>query len=294
MFKKKQLPSRKTLPGSTTSVFSYYSSRSSSETARARYEPLNSGKGFARLKHLPVVLALLVIVSTLVYASFLTVKPRVIIASTSNGKSLERSSDIYERHIAQELQKTPLNRSKLTFDAQPLTLSLRSQFPEVGGVAVTLPIIGQRPVVHIAVSSPAFILASTNGAYYMNNEGVALIRVADVKTPLDNLTTVSDTSGVPVTVGQQALPRKTVVFISSVIANMHALNAPIESLELSGEAHELKMQLPGKGYYVRLSSLRDARVQVGTLRAVENRLQSEKVLPEEYIDVRVEERAFYR
>ncbi len=300
MFSKKSKKSvePRTLHGranSSAPVFSYYSNRSGADSERARYEPADSQRrGMDRLKHLPSLLALVVIVGCLFYASLLDTNPRVVVAASSTGKPLQRPTHVYEEYIAQQLKGSVTNRSKLTFNSDSVTSGLQRQFPEVANAIVTIPLLGHRPVVHIAVSSPAFILATTSGAYYISSDGKPLVRVSDVVNPLSNVTTVTDETNLPVTVGQQILPADTVAFISAVIAQFKATNTPVQSVVLPLEANELQVRVSGEPYVVRFNTLEDARVQVGTFLAVKQRLQGSGVVPKEYIDVRVPERAYYK
>lgn len=296
MFKKKQTPQRRTTnTDSSAPVFSYYSSRSGGETQRARYEPpAGQKRGLERLKHFPTALAIVIIVGSLLYASLLNTNPRVMIAASETGKPLQRPNEVYETFISKQLSESVLNRSKLTLNTEPIVTSLQREFPEVANAVITVPLIGHRPIVRIAVSSPAFILATNRGAYYINADGIPLVRVADVEHQIQGLTTVSDETGLSVTVGTQILPADTVSFISAVIAQLNATNTPVERISLPLEANEVQVRIQGQPYLVRFNTLEDPRKQVGTFLAVKNRLEGSGEIPKEYIDVRVVERAYYK
>lgn len=276
-------------------VFSYYSNRSAPDSARARYEvPSVQARTIGRLKHMPTILALVAIFAALAYASVLDTTPRVMVAANESGKQLQRDEAVYADFISSELKRSVFNKSKLTFDSKPLTKSLRKEFPEIDNAIVTIPLLGHRPVVHLAVSSPAFVLASQNGAYYLSAKGIPLVRVSEAKNQIHGLKTVSDQTNLPITVGQQVLPEDTVSFISELIQQFDATETGIESIILPLEANEVQVRLVGKSYFVRLNVLEDARTQVGTLLAVINRLTESREEPKEYIDVRVQERAYYK
>jgi len=295
MFRKKQPERRSPTQTPSTSVFSYYSSRSGPETQRARYEPpAGQKRGLERLKHIPTALALLVIVVSIFYASLLDSRPRLNIAASETGKPLQRPAKVYEDFITKELSGSIANKSKLTINTKSLEQNLQKQFPEVASAIVTVPLLGHRPIVSVAVSSPAFILATGGGAYYISADGVPLVRVSDVQHPLQDIATVSDETNLPVTVGQQVLPTDTVTFISTVIAQLKATNTSVSSITLPLEANELQIRLTDQPYLVRMNTLEDARTQVGTLLAVKNRLEANREVPREYIDVRVVERAYYK
>ena len=131
-------------------------------------------------------------------------------------------------------------------------------------------------------------------AYYISAEGKPLVRVTEVANPLSNMTTVSDESNLPITIGKQVLPTDTVSFITSVIAQLKATHTSIQSVSLPLEANELQVRIVGQPYAVRFNTQEDARLQTGTYLAVKKRLEGSGDIPKEYIDVRVPERAYYK
>jgi hypothetical protein len=298
MFKRKtntQTRNRNTGPNTNAPVFSYYSSRSGGDVERGRYEPPKTHRrGLERFKHVPTVVAMIAIVGCVIYASLLNDRPRVMIIASSTGKPLQRPTQVYEEYISKQLGSSVMNKSKLTFDGNSVTEGLQKQFPEVANAIVTLPLVGHRPVVHIAVSSPAFVLGSNSGAYYVSADGKPLVRVTEVVNPLPNMVTVTDETRLPITVGKQILPTDTVTFITGVIKQLQATKTPIQSITLPLEANELQVRIVGQPYVVRYNTLGDPRIQTGTFLAVKNRLEGSGEIPKEYIDIRVEERAYYK
>ena len=294
--RKKQTPQRRSpSPGQSAQVFSYRASRSSPEVSRARYEgpAPDQTPRTSFFRHVPTVVAVVVILGSLAYASLLSNRPRIVISASTTGQALQRESSVYEEFIENELSRSISSRSKLTFDSRPIVAALQRQYPEVATAIITVPLINQRPVVQIAVSSPAFILATTSGAYYISERGVPLARTTEVATQIEGVMTVSDGSGVGVEIGKQILPVTTVTFIRDAIAYSSLANLPLSVITLPLEANELQLQQTGKSYVVRLNTRGDARTQIGTLLAVQRRLTDNREEPREYIDVRVEDRAYY-
>lgn len=278
-----------------TNVFSYHSNRSAPDTARARYEvPADQRRGLDRLKHTPTVLAGAVIVGTLLYASMLGNQPRVQVLASPSGESLQRSEDVYTDFISKQLSASIFNKSKLTFNAQPLIESLQKEFPEVDNAIVTMPLVGHKPIVKVAVASPSFILATSQGAYYISDKGLPLLKVSEVTAKPQNVPTVSDETNLPIEPGKQVLPTDTVIFISQLLSHLSSTKVTYETVTLPLEVNEVRLKPMGVPYYIRFNALQDARIQVGTYLAVKNRLQESREQPKEYIDVRVEERAYYK
>ncbi len=297
MFTKKKKTDQRRSPqgGQPASVFSYYSNRSAPDVSRARYEPPSTHKrGLERLKHTPTLLAGIAIIVSLIYASVLSNQPRIQLYASESGRSLQRSEDVYSDFIAKKLSSSVFNKSKLTFSSQSLIEALEREFPEVDSAIVTLPLVGHKPIVRIAVSNPAFILATSQGAYYVNDKGVPLVRVSDVQEQPKNVSVVTDEAGLPIKVGKQVLTTDTVDFISQLLEQLNATKTAYESVTLPLEANEVQVRLTGRPYIVRFNSTQEARIQVGTLIAVKERLEGKGEAPKEYIDVRVEERAYYK
>lgn len=278
-----------------TNVFSYHSNRSAPDSARGRYEvPADKRAGFERLKHMPTLIAGIVIVGTLLYASLVSSQPRVQVLASDAGQSLQRPNGTYAEFITKQLGGSAFNKSKLTFDAEPLVAALQKEFPEVDTAIVTLPLIGHRPIVKIAVSSPAFVLATSHGAYYVSDKGMPLVKVSDVAKQPRGVPTVTDETNLPIEPGKQVLPSDTVMFIAQLLAYLSSTKTPYDTVTLPLEANEVRVRPTGASYYVRFNVSGNARVQVGTYLATQHRLEEGRDHPKEYIDVRVEERAYYK
>lgn len=276
-------------------VFSYYQSRSTPESSRGRYEPpATHARGLNRLKHIPTALALVVIFLCVGYASMLSATPRVIVTATESGKGLQQPDTVYASFMETAFRQSLMNRSKLSFNGLPAVEALRQKYPEVSNAIVTVPLIGHRPVVRIAVSSPAFVLSSTSGSFYVSDKGIPLVSVKDVEKPLTDIVTIADESNIPISVGKQVLPQDTVAYIQTLLQQLQTTNTAFDTITLPLAANEVQVQLTGKPYYVRFNTLEDPQVQVGTLRAVQNRFEKTGETPQTYIDLRVAERAYYK
>jgi hypothetical protein len=87
------------------------------------------------------------------------------------------------------------------------------------------------------------------------------------------------------------------MFIVSVVQQVKAHNIDISSLTLPSGTSELDMRLNNQPYFVKFNmhaGLASARQQAGTFIAVKNRLESQGIAPSQYIDVRVDGRAYYQ
>lgn len=302
--KRAPAPNRRTTrtvqPASRSQVFSYHTNRSAREGSTARsseeqsQQPLKRLPKFSWRKRLPVIGALLVILFLTVSVMQLSNKAKVETAGTSEGQVFLRDKSVYQEAAQKEFSSF-FNGNKLTVDASGIAANLKKEFPELREVSVALPIVGNQPVVYIQPAIPTMILSTAGGMFVLDTNGRAVItdnqvaNAGELKTPI-----VVDQSGLPLEVGKIALPRTTVAFITEVVGQLQAKGIKITSLTLPAGTSELHVRLDGVGYYVKFNLHGAAREEAGAFIAVKNRLGSEQKTPKEYIDVRVENRAYYK
>jgi hypothetical protein len=85
-----------------------------------------------------------------------------------------------------------------------------------------------------------------------------------------------------------------VQFITGVLAQLQAKQLAITAVTLPPIAHELHVRIQGQPYYVKFNIQSDARIAAGTFLATKSYLEQGRITPAEYVDVRVEERAYYK
>ncbi len=83
-------------------------------------------------------------------------------------------------------------------------------------------------------------------------------------------------------------------FITRLDSQLKAEKLEVQAYTLPLLANELHVRLQGQGYYMKFNTENDSRVQVGTYLAVIEKLNSAGQAPTEYIDFRIEERAYYK
>lgn len=290
---------RVTQPVQRGVVFSYANSRSerpnaTRNIAEQQQESLRRGPRFPWLKRVPAVLSLLMLVVVTLAILQLGDNAKVVTAGTAKGQVFLRDHATYEEAARQAF--TPfLNSNKLTVDTGAITADLQKQFPELAVVTVSLPIIGNRPVVYIQPAAPKVILVAQSGMYVLDSTGRALIAGNQVPR-LDELQipAVNDQSGLPIKMGKVALPRDTVAFIEEIAGQLRAKEIDITSLTLPAGTNELHARVEGAGYYIKFNLHGRAREEAGAYIAIKQHLESQGKSAGEYIDVRVENKAYYR
>lgn len=310
MFKKKQ----PTTPGRNrpvaiserqrASVFSYHANRSSSDADSTRHTgttPPNAierrlqSKG--RLKRFMRVLVLIAVLILVILNLIVGTSPRLDIPKQPAGNQLLlHSEDVYAQAAANIVSSSFIYRTKLTFNAKTAAEHLAKQFPELGNVIVSVPLIGGQPVFHLEPADLGLLYASKGGeVYVLSASGKALAPLSEVSEAgkLD-LPTVLDQSGLRVTLGKVALPSTNIDFITEVVGQLQAKKLNARNLVLPPGGSELHVQVSGTAYTVKFNLHGDARAEVGAYLAVKEQLAKENKVPAHYIDVRVENRVYYK
>ena len=277
---------RTAVPGST--VFSYYSGEPTAPTdasaVRKSRPPLTR-----RQKLIVLYSSLGVFLLLSVFCTTLTTSP--VVSFSGQAISPYRPADAYAAHAQKLLSANLGNRSKFSISTGTVEMALLDEFPELSAAHISLPIIGRRPNLILATRTPAVILTTQNNALVLDTAGRAVSGVATLNAAARaTLPTVEDSSTVPVRIGDQAVTSETINFIRLALAQLKAKDLEIEKLTLPAIANELDIRLKGVGYYIKCDVSGNVREQIGSFLAV----RDSGAVPTEYMDVRVEEKVFYK
>ena len=285
-------------------AFSYHARRAEEELNTGRAQPRD--QDIRRREHLVrywrqrlgMLIALIVIVVCLFNVLLLTSDPRIVpLTDNSTTASFLHSNATYE-HAAQILfNSSLLNGNKITVNTAEVVKQLEAEFPELSDASVTLPLIGHRPIVYISPATPTLMLVTnTQQSFIIDQNGKALIEanklasVGDLKLP-----TVNDQSGIVVKPDEVVLPSANISFIQTIGQQLTAQHFTVSSYVLPAAANELDVHLQGQPYFVKFNMYtNDAKQQAGTFIATAQYLSSKQVTPGQYIDVRVDGRAYYK
>lgn len=188
------------------------------------------------------------------------------------------------------------NHNKITVNTDQIAQKLMSEFPELTDVSITIPILGYQPTVYVNISQPALVLNDTRGSYVLDESGKVLVN-NDSASSFEtlNLPKVSDQSGLVLQRNRQALPSSYVSFIQTVVAQLTARQDTVSTLTLPLATSELDVRLIGQPYVIRFNlENNDPRQQAGTFLAVQANLKNQNISPSQYVDVRVDGRAYYQ
>lgn len=280
-------------------VFSYYSNRSaSSEAVRST----NRNMSAASLKpsrwwiaYMPSLISLMIIAAAALFVTTLSTSPKISIRTSDTNAYALQDMAVYQNAMLSILNSSLLNRSKLTISSDRIASDLQSRFPELGEVVVTIPLLSRRAIVEIQPAKPVLVLTGSNGTFVIDDSGQAILTASELRgSAQDMLPVVRDETGLDVQLGEHVLPIDTVVFVSELVLQFNAREQRIDSFTLPAVANEVHIRPTGKNYYIKSNTGADARIQAGTYFALITELERKGEVVQEYIDVRVEGRAFYR
>jgi hypothetical protein len=268
----------------------YYASEAPKreDSVRSRQASEQRHNFFSRLRLVPTIIALGVICLSIVYNTTLSTSPGINFAGDT---PVYRSADAYKDDIAKILNSSLFNHSKLTINTKSTITAILKAYPELDAATISLPIIGRRPTVTLHAQNPVLILTTQTSALVLGANGKAVAETKQLMSSLtDKLLTVQDKSGVQVHAGDQALSTETVSFIADLAAQLAAKQLTIESLILPSGGNELDVRVKDQVYYLKTDVSGDARLQIGAFLAA----RDGGAKPAEYMDVRVEEKVFYK
>jgi hypothetical protein len=294
--RRQRRPADSASPGSQT--FAYRSRRSEEEinTGRelSRETTATNHLGRFLLKRFGLVVLLVALLISTVNVLSLSNNARVMPLTGNNANSFLHDQSDYEAAASKLLAGSIWNRNKITVNTSSINEDMLKQFPELSSVSVTLPLLSKRPIVYVQTAQPVLVLAAQNGSFIVDTTGKALLPANQLKSS-NTLPTVTDQSGLRVSLNHQALTSGNVSFIQTVLAQLAARHFTVESMTLPVGTSELDVKLAGQPYIIKFNlESGSARQQAGTFLATQSKLKSQNITPAQYVDVRVDGRAYYK
>jgi hypothetical protein len=244
------------------------------------------------------VILVLVVGALLISNLLLTSNPKIVTVGVGGEKDQQflRAAATYQKAAQHIFGNSIFNANKLTIDVAEIKQELMLQFPELADVSVSLPLIGRQPAVYIQPSTSRLIVSTSQGqSYVLDATGKAIAggeQAANLRSV--GLPDVQDQSGLVVTPGSVVMPSTSIAFITEVARQLKVKNQEIGSMILPAGTTELHIQLKGQAYTVKFNLHGDAREEVGAFLALKQYLEAQKKVPGQYVDVRTQNRVYYR
>ncbi len=286
----------------SSKTFSYRSQRPEPELKnigrlkerRSSQQPARKKLSYFLLQRFGLVILLIAGVACAVNILSLNSNAKVSPLTTSTNQAFLQPTSVYEAAASLALKNSVWNYNKVTIDTNQISLQMLNQFPELTKVSVTLPLLAHRPLVYVQPALPTLMLVTNSGSsFIVDSTGKAVI--AGTSSSLHQLPILHDQSGLKIRLNHQALSGASVTFIQNIIAQLAAKQFTVSSMVLPGASSELDIKLAGQPYFVKFNLQRDdPRGQAGVFLATIAGLKRKDVTPGNYVDVRVEGRAYYQ
>jgi hypothetical protein len=202
------------------------------------------------------------------------------------------SQETYSKAVSEQLNSFK-NKSKMTLDDKSIEDNLKNQFPELTAVSIELPLISQTPTVKLSVAAPTFFLISDGKKYVIDSKGRAAGLASDLPH-IKDLPVLIDQSGFSAQSGKQVLSTVQVQFIANLLAQLNKSKKPVGSLTLPPVPSELDLRTSDRSYYVKFFMGGDVMDQAGEYLAARNSFDKSGNQPDQYLDVRVSGKVFYK
>jgi len=243
-----------------------------------------------------IFLALCVILVFLLIGLYLSSNAKVIIDQPNGYNYMPHSFSQYQQLADNALNSSIYNHFKITISSADVDQQIEQAYPEISDVVVTVPIIGSQPTVYIQLANPAIIYKTTDGSYVLDDNGVVISSLASFKdNNLTDLPIVQSSLNERLKDGQLVLSTQNVNFIQTISLGLKAKNIAINKMVLITGAEELDVYPAKQQYFIKFNIHQtDALEQLGTYLATIANLNKQNITPKDYIDVRVEGRAYYK
>ena len=306
MFRKKQPETRRQrlAQDNQPKIASFaYTSRQSQQTDRTSRQDL-AKQASKRPKRWPALfwlqrIGLLVIIIAVVILAIdaltLSSSAKIVSLRAVAGHSYLQSDQTYASAANAYLKSSIWNRNKITANTNGLSQQLLKQFPELVSASVTMPVFSRQPEVYIQAAQPALVMNTANGNYIIGNSGKAMDKLDNSAAGPAGLPYLIDQSGLNIQPRQQALPASDVQFMQVIVAEMAAKQYAVSNLTLPPASNEVDARLVGQPYYVKFNLQDDDPAgQAGTFLATIANLKKQNITPSQYVDVRIDGRAYYQ
>lgn len=287
-----------TVDQSRSKVFSYRANQLTTDENKARNRVARTRQMTLRFKwqYVPAMIAFAALFICVVSMVSLSSNAKIsVLSSEQTAPGLLRGEAAYTEAAKQILGRSINAKTKLSIDSVSFDRQMKERFPEIAQTSITLPLMGRRPIVELAIVRPSLLISTTRGVYVVDDRGRAIMDAREVKGVTDlKLPVVSDEAGPVVKAGQKILTEQAVTFITTFNKQLQNKGVSVRSISPAPSATEVSVRLNDYQYIVKASLATDPRLAAGRFLALKGNLEQQRISPAEYIDVRVEERAYYK
>ncbi len=297
---------RRTSSEGRPTAFSYYASRSQTElnTGRETWadKPVQRRLPTKLRKlrnHAGLLAGGTLLLAIVVYQLQLSSTPHVVSIIPASDAPFLQDTRVYQLAAGKLIDESVTNRNKLTINTSGIAADMRQQFPELQSVTVGLPFLGDRPTIYVRPADPALVLVAAGDSFVIDQRGRALTEArSQAQMTRLNIPTVTDQSNLSFKLGDQVLSRQTTMFIRTIAQQHRAHNTDIKAMTLPPAASELDVYLADAPYFIKYNIQDNDKLaavqQTGNYFAVRKHLAGKNLIPQQYVDVRLQGRVYYK
>lgn len=186
------------------------------------------------------------------------------------------------------IDKQLLGENLITVSSKRLEQSVIEQIPEIKGLVVKRQ-WPKRLVITITEREPSLAWQSGGQLYLLDRDGTVIREL----TGKAKVSIVVDTTNLPVKLGSQPVPERFVSFCLETNWLLKSVGGGIKQVSVIDTTSELNVALKD-GYSIKLDTTREVGGQVSALKSVLAELKKQGKQPKEYVDLRIEGKAYYK
>ncbi len=210
-----------------------------------------------------------------------------------------RSKEAYNQQINQIFSSSFLYKSKFSVNTEKFEARIKEAFPEVEQASVVIPLAGRKLQVSLRLVDPLVRLNTGGNQEALLSKGGVVLQVESqekINSSFASLPLLS-LPNITISQGAQLLTSDEATLVGLLVSEFDGsteFRKKLKSIEFDVQKREIRARFDGLSLYAKLTPERDARLQVGSLAATIEQLAGEGKLPQEYIDVRIDDRVFIK
>lgn len=243
----------------------------------------------------------IIVVVVLAFAFFLAQRLQISGVSLESNASSKLSANEktgYEAAALEEYNKHTFMGQFWLLDSNGFEEAMLRRYPEIRAVDVRAAVpFSTELKTNISFRKAIFVWRDASGStQFVDSNGVLFAKDLDANVNIKKLVAIEDQSGTVLEPGNPVLSTGLVQFIGQLDNKLPAVfqGKSITKVIIPRSTREVQVQIANVPYLIKLSSQRTLEEQVGELVLLVGHLQSQKIQPTAYIDVRVPHKAFYK
>lgn len=210
-----------------------------------------------------------------------------------------QSLDTYNNEINNMFNRSVFSSSKFLINSAKLESEIKDKFPEVVASSVIIPLAGRQLQVNLEFAKPMMRLLQLDNQQGIITENGTLSMIEDAEKINEQFSELPSLSlpSVKSQQGSQVLTSDEVDLLALLIKEFDGSDryrSKLVSVEYEIAKREIRARFSGQSYFVKMTPERNHRSQVGALLAIQKELTEKGGLPQEYIDVRVDDRVYVK